>query len=45
VTTVADAEFIQSQIPKSQLVEIDASHISNVEQPTAFNQALKQFLV
>ncbi|TCB74132.1 3-oxoadipate enol-lactonase [Acinetobacter sp. ANC 4173] len=45
VTTVADAEFMLSQIPKSQLVEIDASHISNVEQPTAFNQALKQFLV
>ena len=45
VTTVVDAEFMQSQIPKSQLVEIDASHISNVEQPIAFNQALKQFLV
>ncbi|WP_336931370.1 alpha/beta hydrolase, partial [Acinetobacter tandoii] len=25
VTTVADAEFMQSQIPNSQLVEIDAS--------------------
>ncbi|PWB12969.1 3-oxoadipate enol-lactonase, partial [Acinetobacter sp. AM] len=45
VTTVADAEFMQSQIPNSQLVEIDASHISNVEQPTTFNEALKQFLV
>lgn len=45
VTTVADAQFMQSQIPNSQLVEIDASHISNVEQPTAFNDALKQFLV
>ena len=45
VTTVADAEFMLSQIPNSQLVEIDASHISNVEQPTAFNEALKQFLV
>jgi 3-oxoadipate enol-lactonase len=44
VTTVADAEFMQSQIPKSQLVEIDASHISNVEQPTAFNQNLINFL-
>ncbi|AUX87126.1 3-oxoadipate enol-lactonase [Acinetobacter sp. ACNIH2] len=44
VTTVADAEFMQSQIPNSQLVEIDASHISNVEQPTAFNQNLMNFL-
>ncbi|TCB81491.1 3-oxoadipate enol-lactonase [Acinetobacter sp. ANC 4173] len=44
VTTVADAEFMQSQIPKSQLVEINASHISNVEQPTAFNQNLMNFL-
>ena len=44
VTTVADAEFMLSQIPNSQLVEIDASHISNVEQPTAFNQNLMNFL-
>ena len=45
VTTVADAQFMQAQIPQSQLVEIDASHISNVEQPVVFNNALKQFLV
>ena len=44
VTTVADAQFMQNQIPNSQLVEIDASHISNVEQPTVFNQKLKNFL-
>ena len=44
VTTVVDAEFMQSQIPKSRLIEIDASHISNVEQPTAFNQNLMNFL-
>ncbi|PJG42453.1 3-oxoadipate enol-lactonase, partial [Acinetobacter tandoii] len=44
VTTVADAQFMQNQIPNSQLVEIDASHISNVEQPAVFNQKLKNFL-
>ncbi|WP_042757808.1 alpha/beta fold hydrolase, partial [Acinetobacter baumannii] len=45
VTTVADGEFMQQRIPQSQLVEIDASHISNVEQPEAFNKILKDFLV
>lgn len=43
VTTVADGEFMQQRIPQSQLVEIDASHISNVEQPEAFNKILKIF--
>lgn len=33
VTTVADGEFMQQRIPQSKLAEIDASHISNVEQP------------
>ncbi len=36
VTTVADGEFMQQRIPQSQLAEIDASHISNVEQPGSF---------
>ncbi|MCJ8162693.1 3-oxoadipate enol-lactonase [Acinetobacter zhairhuonensis] len=44
VTTVADAQFMQAQIPNSQLVEIDASHISNVEQPQVFNQSIQNFL-
>lgn len=44
VTTVADGEFMQSLIPNSQLFEINASHISNIEQPEAFNQALKSFI-
>ncbi len=38
-------EFMQQRIPQSQLAEIDASHISNVEQPEAFNKILKDFLV
>jgi len=45
VTTVADGQFMQQRIPQSQLAEIDASHISNVEQPKAFNKILKDFLL
>ncbi|TCM64452.1 3-oxoadipate enol-lactonase [Acinetobacter calcoaceticus] len=44
VTTVADAEYMQQQIAGSQVVAIDASHISNIEQPDAFNQAVAQFI-
>lgn len=45
ITTVADGEFMQQRIPQSKLTEIDASHISNVEQPEAFNKILTDFLV
>ena len=44
VTTVADGEFMQQRIANSQLVSINASHISNIEQPEAFNQAVAQFI-
>ena len=44
VTTVADGKFMQQRIVNSQLVSINASHISNIEQPEAFNQALTEFL-
>jgi 3-oxoadipate enol-lactonase len=44
VTTVADAVFMQQQIKGSVLVTLPASHISNVEAPAAFNQALAGFL-
>lgn len=44
VTTVADGEFMQQRITASQLFEINASHISNIEQPEAFNQALQEFV-
>lgn len=44
VTTVADGEFMQERIAGSQLFEINASHISNVEQPEAFNQAVHAFI-
>lgn len=43
VTTLSDAQFIQSQIPHAQLREIPASHISNIEAEDEFNNALKEF--
>ena len=44
VTTVADAQFLQKRVKGSQLFEINASHISNIEQPTIFNERIKKFL-
>lgn len=44
VTTVADGEFMQQRIANSELFEINASHISNIEQPEAFNQAVQAFI-
>ncbi|UOO90531.1 3-oxoadipate enol-lactonase [Vitreoscilla massiliensis] len=44
VTTVADAEFMQVAVAGSKLYAIPASHISNIEAPEAFNQALGEFL-
>lgn len=44
VTTVADAEAIIKACSTAQLKTLHASHISNLEQPQAFNQALSRFL-
>ena len=44
VTTVADGEFMQVAVAGSKLYAIPASHISNIEAPEAFNQALGEFL-
>ena len=44
VTTVLDAQFMLERIAKAELVEINASHISNVESPEQFNQAVQQFI-
>jgi len=44
VTTLDDAQYIQSQIKGSQVLAIPASHISNIEAEIEFNQAIKQFL-
>ncbi|RZG45089.1 3-oxoadipate enol-lactonase [Acinetobacter wuhouensis] len=44
VTTVADGQYMVDHIANAELFEIDASHISNVEKPQEFNQALENFL-
>ncbi|MGE8317443.1 MAG: 3-oxoadipate enol-lactonase [Comamonas sp.] len=44
VTTVADAEAMQAGIPESQLAVVPASHLSNLEAPQAFEQAVLDFL-
>ena len=40
VTTVVDGQFMVDRIPNSQLFEINASHISNIECPNEFTQAI-----
>lgn len=44
VTTILDGQYMLDRITNAQLVEINASHISNIEQPQDFNQALSDFL-
>lgn len=43
-TTVADGAFLAQRIPGARLVELDAAHISNVEQPADFTRAVLDFL-
>jgi 3-oxoadipate enol-lactonase len=43
-TPVSAAEMIRSQIPGASLTILDAAHISNVEQPHAFSDAVVGFL-
>jgi 3-oxoadipate enol-lactonase len=43
-TPVAAGEFIRSQIPGAGMTILDAAHISNVEQPQAFADAVIGFL-
>lgn len=44
-TTPADGETIAGQIKNAKLVSLEAAHISNVEQPKAFTEAVLSFLV
>jgi pimeloyl-ACP methyl ester carboxylesterase len=45
IRPVADAEFMHDRIPDSRLEIIeDAAHMTNMEQPGVFNQALMEFL-
>jgi 3-oxoadipate enol-lactonase len=43
-TPYKDSEFMASRIKGSQLVGLDAAHISNIEQPAAYAAALEKFL-
>jgi|EP01035_Chromulina_nebulosa_P021981 3-oxoadipate enol-lactonase len=44
VTTVADAEAMRSGIAGSTIAVVQASHLSNLEAPQAFSQAVLDFL-
>jgi len=44
VTTVADAQAMHEAIVGSALAVVPASHLSNLEAPDAFHQAVDQFL-
>ncbi|HHG8774723.1 TPA: 3-oxoadipate enol-lactonase [Raoultella planticola] len=44
VTTVADAHFLQQQIPNAHMVVLPASHLSSIEAPGAFSAALLEFV-
>jgi 3-oxoadipate enol-lactonase len=43
-TPVSAAELIRSRIPDARMTILDAAHISNVEQPDAFTEAVVGFL-
>ena len=44
VTPAADTQFLVSQIRGAASVELNAAHLSNVEQPEAFTEAVISFL-
>lgn len=44
VTTPADGYFLVDRIPGAQYVELDAAHLSNIEDTDAFTAALLNFL-
>lgn len=44
VTTIADADYLQQQISGAFMVELQASHLSNIEDSDEFSAALIAFL-
>ncbi len=44
VTTVVDAQAMQAAIPGARLATVPASHLSNLEAPEAFEQAVLPFV-
>lgn len=45
VTTPAEAAYVASRVSGARIVEVDASHLSNIEAAPAFNAALLDFLL
>jgi len=43
-TTPQDGRFIAERVPAARFVELDAAHMSNVEQPEKFTEELNSFL-
>ena len=43
-TPIEAARYLADHIRGAELVEIDASHLSNIERADAFNRALERFL-
>ena len=43
-TTPEAGEFVRGRIPGAELVTIEAAHLSNIEQPAQFNNAVLEFL-
>jgi 3-oxoadipate enol-lactonase len=44
VSTPADAQVTTERIPGAKRVELEASHLSNIEEAAAFNEAVLRFL-
>lgn len=44
VTTVEDGQFMLDRTPNAEIFAINASHISNIEAPAEFNQAVRSFI-
>lgn len=44
ITTVSDSQYMVDNITNAALATIDASHISNIEQPQVFNQLIRKHL-
>ena len=44
ITTITDGQYMADNIPNAVLNTINASHISNIEQPEVFNQFIHQYL-
>ena len=44
VTTVEDGQFMLNRIPNAEIFAINASHISNIEAATEFNQIVRSFI-